>query len=109
MSPYASPFFFIHKKNSKLRPVQDYRRINSMTVHNMAPIPCAADHIHDLGGVQYYMKMDVRSGYNNIHIKDGDQEKRAVKTCYGLFKPTVMFFGLTNSPATFQTMMNNIF
>ena len=109
MSPYASLFFFIHKKNGKLRPVQDYRKINAMTVRNMAPVPRAADHIHDLGGAQYYTKMDVRSGYNNVRIKDGDQGKGAFKTRYGLFEPTVMFFGLTNSPATFQTMMDNIF
>ena len=109
MSLYASPFFFIHKKNSKLRPVQDYRKINAMTVRNMAPVLRAADHIHDLGGALYYTKMDVRSGYNNIRIKDGDQAKGAFKTRYGLFELTVMFFGLTNSPATFQTMMDNIF
>ena len=75
----------------------------------MAPVPHAADHIHNLGGAQYYTKMDMRSGYNNIRIKDGDQAKGAFKTHYGLFKLTVMFFGLTNSPATFQTMMDNIF
>ena len=109
MSPYASPFFFIHQKNGKLHPVHDYWKINAMTVQNMAPVPCTADHIHDLGGAQYHTKMDVHSGYNNVCIKDRDQEKGAFKTCYGLFKPTVMFFGLTNSPATFQTMMDNIF
>ena len=109
MSPYASPFFFIHKKNGKLHPVQDYQKINAMTVRNMAPVPCATDHIHDLGGAQFYTKMDIQSGYNNIHIKDSDQEKGAFKTRYGLFEPTVMFFGLTNSPTTFQTMMDNIF
>ena len=109
MSLYASPFFFIHKKNGKLCPVQDYQKINAMTVCNIAPIPCAVDHIHDLGGVQYYTKMDIRSGYNNIRIKDGNQEKGTFKTCYRLFKLTVMFFGLTNSPTTFQTMMDNIF
>ena len=50
MSPYTSPFFFIHKKNGKLCPVQDYCKINAMTMQNMAPIPRAMDHIHDLGG-----------------------------------------------------------
>ena len=75
----------------------------------MAPVPCAVDYIHNLGGAQYYTKMDVRSGYNNICIKDSDQEKGTFKTCYSLFEPMVMFFGLTNSPATFQMMMDNIF
>ena len=80
-----------------------------MTVHNMAPVPHATDHIHDLGRAQYYTKMDICSGYNNIHIKDGNQEKGTVKTHYGLFEPMVMFFGLTNSPTTLKTMMDNIF
>lgn len=53
--------------------------------------------------------MDLRSGYNNVQIKDGDQWKAAFKTKRGLFEPTVMFFGLCNSPATFQAMMNDIF
>ena len=109
ISPYASPFFFIKKKNGKLRPIQDYRKINSITVQNMAPVPRASEHIHDLGGALFYTKINVRSGYNNVCIKEGDEEKAMFKTRYGLFEPRVMFFGLTNSPATFQTMMNFIY
>jgi reverse transcriptase-like protein len=56
-----------------------------------------------------FSKFDVQWGYNNIHIKKGDEWKATFKTSEGLFKPTVMFFGLTNSPATFQMMMDNIF
>jgi len=55
------------------------------------------------------MKLDVQWGYNNVHIKEGDEWKAAFRTNRGLFEPTVMFFGLTNSPATFQTMMDKIF
>ena len=109
ISPYASPFFFIKKKNGKLHPVQDYRKINSFTIRNMAPVPRASEHIHDLGGALFYTKIDVRSGYNNVRIKEGDEEKAAFKTRYGLFEPRVMFFGLTNSPATFQMMMSFIY
>ena len=75
----------------------------------MAPVPRASEHIHDLGGALFYTKIDVRSGYNNVRIKEGDKEKATFKMRYGLFEPRVMFFGLTNSPATFQTMMNFIY
>ncbi|HET6992229.1 MAG TPA: reverse transcriptase family protein, partial [Bacteroidia bacterium] len=59
--------------------------------------------------IKYFTKLDVRWGYNNIRIKDGDQWKAAFKTNKGLFEPTVMFFGMCNSPATFQSMMDSIF
>ena len=62
-----------------------------------------------LKGAKYFMKLDLRSGYNNVQIKDSDQWKAAFKTSRGLFKPTVMFFRLCNSPATFQQMMDAIF
>jgi Reverse transcriptase (RNA-dependent DNA polymerase) len=62
-----------------------------------------------LKGAKYFTKLDVRWGYNNIRIRDGDQWKAAFKTNKGLFEPTVMFFGMCNSPATFQAMMDDIF
>ncbi len=62
-----------------------------------------------LQGVKYFSKLDVQWGYNNVHIETGDEWKAAFQTNQGLYKPTVMFFELTNSPATFQWMMNNIF
>jgi len=108
-SPYASSFFFVHKKDGKLRPVQDYWKINAITIRNQYPLPLIADLIRDLSNAHIYMKLDVWWGYNNIHICEGDEKKAAFKTRYGLFKPTVMYFGLTNSPATFQTMMNYIY
>ena len=106
---YASSFFFIKKKDGKLRPVQDYRRINNYTIRNQYPLPLISDLITDLRGAYIYTKLDIRWGYNNIRIKEGDEHKAAFKTRYGLYEPLVMFFGLTNSPATFQTMMNHIF
>ena len=59
-------------------------------------------------GAKYFTKFDIRWGYNNVRIKEGDQWKVAFKTNIGLFEPMVMFFGLCNSPATFQAMMNDI-
>ena len=108
-SQYASSFFFISKKDRKLRPVQDYQRINNCTIRNQYPLPLITDLIRDLQGAHIYTKLDIRWGYNNVRIKEGDEHKAAFKTRYSLYEPTVMFFGLTNSPATFQTLMNHIF
>ncbi len=108
-SPYASSFFFVRKKDGKLRPVQDYHKINALTIRNQYPLPLIADLIRDLSNAHIYTKLDVQWGYNNVRIREGDEKKAAFKTRYGLFEPTVMYFGLTNSPATFQTMMNYIY
>jgi len=66
--PFAFPFFFIRKKDGKLRPVQDYRKINALTVCNQYPLPLISDLIHDLSNAHIYTKLDVRWGYNNIRI-----------------------------------------
>jgi hypothetical protein len=108
-SPYASPFFFIGKKDAKKRPVQDYRELNKVTIPNTYPLPLIATLIDQLVKKRWFTKFDIRWGYNNVRIKDGDQWKAAFKTNRGLFEPMVMYFGLTNSPATFQTMMDEIF
>ncbi len=108
-SPMASPFFFIKKKDGKLRPVQDYRKLNVMMIKNRYPLPLISELMDKLRGAKYFSKLDVRWGYNNVRIKSGDKWKAAFRTNQGLFEPTVMFFGLTNSPATFQWMMNDIF
>jgi len=65
--------------------------------------------VSQLRGARYFTKLDVRWGFNNVRIKPGDEWKAAFRTNRGLFEPLVMFFGMTNSPATFQTMMNDIF
>ena len=108
-SPYASPFFFIKKKDGKLRLVQDYRRLNSLTVKNQYPLPLIPELIDRLQNATLFTKLNIRWGYNNVRIKEGDQEKGAFKMNLGLYEPCVMFFGLTNSPSTFQTMMDTIF
>jgi hypothetical protein len=108
-SPYTSPFFFVKKKDGKLRPVQDYRQLNSHTVRNKYPLPLIAQLISDLSRAHIFSKVDVRQGYNNIWIKKGDEWKATFKTKFGHWEPLVMFFGLTNSPSTFQEMMNVIY
>jgi hypothetical protein len=108
-SPYKSRFFFIKKKDGTLRAVQDYRPVNQWTIRNAYLLPLILELIDRLNGCSLYTKFDIRWGYNNVRIKEGDEWKVAFITNEGLFEPMVMFFGLTNSPATFQTMMNSIF
>ena len=107
-SPMSSPVFFVKKKDGSLRFVQDYRKLNSITIKNSYPLPLVQDMISRISGSRYFSKLDVRWGFNNIHIQEGDEWKAAFRTNRGLFEPLVMFFGLCNSPATFQTMMNEL-
>jgi len=100
---------FVPKKDSKRRMVQDYQYVNKFTVKNSYPLPLISDLVDNMGTKRVFTKMDLRWGYNNIRIKEGDEWKAVFMTHIGSFKPVVMFFGLTNSPATFQTTMNNIF
>ena len=108
-SPMASPFFFVKKKDGELRPIQDYRKLNESTIKNRYPLPLIGELIDKLKGSEIFTKLDVRWGYNNIRMREGDEWKAAFRTNRGLFEPTVMFFGLTNSPATFQAMMDHLF
>jgi len=108
-SPMAALVFFVKKKDGKLRLVQDYHALNAMTVKNKYPLPLIPELIAKLRGAKYFTKLDVRWGFNNVWIKEGDKWKAAFRTNRGLYEPLVMFFSLTNSPATFQTMMDNIF
>ena len=107
-SPMASPLFFVGKKNGASRPCQDYRKLNEGTIKDAFPHPNILDLLRDLQEAKYFTKLDVRWGYNNFQIKPEDRWKAAFSTPFGLYEPTVMFFGLCNSPATFQRMMNHI-
>jgi len=107
-SPQMAPVFFVGKKDGKKRMVQDYRYLNEWTIKNNYPLPLISDVLENIGTKKLFMKMDLRWGYNNVRIKDGDEWKVAFTMLEGSFEPTVMFFGLTNSPATFQAMMNEL-
>ena len=85
------------------------RVLNTVTVKNRYPLPLISQLISQLHGARYFTKLDIRWGFNNVCIKPRDEWKAAFCTNRGLFEPLVMFFGMTNSPATFQTMMNDIF
>jgi Integrase zinc binding domain/RNase H-like domain found in reverse transcriptase len=101
-SPMASPFFFVSKKDGKLWPCQDYRYLNNWMVKNSYPLPLISEIMDKLKGAKYFTKLDVHWGYNNVQIRKGDKWKGAFKMNKGLFKLTVMFFGMCNSPATFK-------
>jgi hypothetical protein len=108
-SPYTAPFFFIPKQDGKEQPVQDYRWINKWTIPDKYPLPCIDTLIDSLRGSKVFTKMDVHCGFNNVRIKEGDEHKATFVTEFGLFKPLVMFFGLCNSPLTFQRLMDHTF
>ncbi|SJL16278.1 uncharacterized protein ARMOST_19798 [Armillaria ostoyae] len=108
-SPMASPFFFVKKKDGQLHPVQDYYKLNEMTIKNRYPLPLISELMDKLRSAKYFTKLDIRWGYNNVRIRKDNEWKAVFRTNCSLFEPTVMFFRLTNSPATFQWMMNDIF
>ena len=107
-SPVAAPVFFVKKKDGSLRLVQDYRKLNEITVKNRYPIPRISDLIDSLSKAKVFTKIDLRWGYNNVRIRKGDEWKTAFITHRGLFEANVMYFGFSNAPATFQEMMNDI-
>ena len=107
-SPYASGLFYRAKADGKLRPIMDYRALNKWTVRDTYPLPLIGNILDHLQGKTLFTKFDIRWGFNNIHIKEEDQWKAAFKTPFGLYEPTVMYFGLTNSPATFCRAMRKM-
>jgi len=108
-SRYAAPCFYIPKKDGSLWLVQDYRKLNQITIKDKTPLPLIGEVIDKLKEAKYFNKLDLIWGYNNIRIKEVDEWKAAFLTNKGLFEPRVMYFGLCNSPGTFQRMMNSIF
>ncbi len=108
-SPYAAAFFFIKKKNRKLQPIQDYRPVNMWTIRNKYLLPLIPQQIDRLQGCTIFTKFDIQWGYNAVRVKKGHEWKATFTTNEGLYKPTVIFFRLCNSPATFQSMINMLF
>jgi len=102
------PVFFVGKKDGGKRMVMDYQKLNKQTVKNNYLLPLITELVDAIGNKRVFTKMDLRWGYNNMRIKEGKEWKVAFATYVGLFEPVVMFFGMTNSPATFQAMMNEI-
>jgi len=106
--PQTLPVFFVGKKDGSKRMVIDYQSLNGQTVKNNYPLPLITELIDNMSSKKVFTKMDLRWGFNNMRIKEGDEWKGAFTTHIGSFEPTVMFFGMTNLPAIFQAMMNEI-
>jgi len=108
-SPYSFSTCMVPKNDSKeKRYIIDYRPLNAVTQKDVTPLPNLKQCIENLQGMELFSKFDIHWGYNNICIREGNQWKATFKTYQGLFKPKVMFFGMSNSPASFQWFMNSI-
>lgn len=108
-SPAASSFFFVGKKDGGLRPCIDYRHLNSQTVKYSYPLPLVPAALEQVRGARVFSKLDLRSAYNLIRIRHGDEWKTAFVTPSGHYEYLVMPFGLSNAPAVFQGYMNEVF
>ena len=108
-APYGAPILFQKKHNGSLRMCIDYRALNKVTVKNKYLIPLIAHLFDQLGRARYFTKLNLRSGYYQVMIVEGDEPKTTCVTRYGSYEFLVMPFGLTNAPATLCTLMNKIF
>ena len=108
-SPWGAPVLFAKKKDKTLRLCIDYRQLNQVTIKNRYPLPRIDDLFDQLRGARVYSKIDLRTGYHQLRVRDTDIPKTMFRTRYGHFEFTVMPFGLTNTPTAFMDLMHRVF
>ncbi|GJU94210.1 putative nucleotidyltransferase, ribonuclease H [Tanacetum coccineum] len=106
-SPWGAPVLFVKKDNS-FQMCIDYRELNKLTIKNRYPLPRIDDLFNQLQGSQYFSKIDLHSGYHQLRVHEADISKTAFRTQHRHFKFTVMPYGLTNAPAVFIDLMNQV-
>ncbi|GKC68806.1 putative reverse transcriptase domain-containing protein, partial [Tanacetum coccineum] len=106
--PWGAPVLFVKKKDGSFRMCIDYRELNKLTVKNCYPLPRIDDLFDQLQGLSVYSKIDLRSGYRQLRVRDEDIPKTALRMRYGHYEFQVMPFGLTNAPTVFMDLMNRV-
>jgi len=109
VSPWGELVMFVKNKYETLRLCIDYRQLNKMNIKNKYPLPIINDLFDQVGGAKIFSKLDLRSSYHQVRIKDEDISKTMFRLRYGHYESMVIPFGLTNAPTTFMCLMNNIF
>jgi hypothetical protein len=109
VSPWGAPVIFVRKKDGSWRLCIDYHQLNKATIKNQYPLPRIDDLFDQMKGETMFSKIDLRSGYHQLQIKEEDIPKTTFKTRFRHYEFTVLPFGLTNAPGVFMSLMNGVF